>query len=353
MARQGVTRVFGAANGGAANAGWFGDGRDGDLHVADGETLALEVDLDEGQVVKQYGSGYIGTGATLTAANRCNGMVLLFNGDLTINGHIHMDKKAPLLNSMEEQCAQELHIKALGAVTGGNGGAGGQGASRSRSSSSDSWGAAGGGAGGAAGLGFVLGGGFGGGGGGSNTNAPGGAGEPRAPIGSNIPYPAGNGVTLYGVGGSNNLAIGGAGPGGSGCATQKSGYVCAGYPGDSLGGGLLMIFVKGRLTIAPTGTCSANGGSAGSGAYQSGGGYSAGYTGGADYFGGGGGGGGGGIVAIIHNGDYINNGSILANGGYGGLRGGNNYSDGNIAASGSDGNVGTVLITTLAELLAG
>ena len=48
--RIGTSRVLGAAQG-AANAGWFGDGRDGDLYVADGETLALDVALDEGQIV--------------------------------------------------------------------------------------------------------------------------------------------------------------------------------------------------------------------------------------------------------------------------------------------------------------
>ena len=53
--------VVGAATGGGANAGWFGDGRDGALNVADGQTLALPVALDEGQIVKQYTSGYIGT----------------------------------------------------------------------------------------------------------------------------------------------------------------------------------------------------------------------------------------------------------------------------------------------------
>lgn len=347
--RIGTSRVLGAAQG-AANAGWFGDGRDGDLYVADGETLALDVALDEGQIVKQYKNGYIGTGSLLTAANRCNGMVLLFNGDLTVKGTISMDKKAPLANPMEEQCAAEVHVALCGCV-GGDGGAGGNGASRSRSSSSSSWSSTMGGAGGSKGIGFQLGGGYGGGGGGSSSSAAGGSGEPRAPIGSSIPYPAGNGITLYGVGGSNDYANGGNGPGGSGCATQSATYATAGITGDAIGGGGIWIFVKGKLAIDSSGIITADGGNGANGVTRSGTGYSSSYTGGANFYSGGGGAAGGGIIAIVHNGDYANAGSIAASGGTGGIKGGNGDT-GNIAENGSDGSIGTVLITTLADLLA-
>ena len=78
MARTGYAEVIGGAAQGAANAGWFGDVRDGDLFVADGETLALDVALDEGQIVKRYKNGYIGTGSLLTAlfALGCAGFAL-------------------------------------------------------------------------------------------------------------------------------------------------------------------------------------------------------------------------------------------------------------------------------------
>lgn len=336
MARQGVTRVFGAASGGTANAGWFGDGRDGDLHVADGETLALEVDLDEGQVVKQYGSGYIGTGATLTAANRCNGMVLLFNGDLTINGHIHMDKKAPLLNSNEDESAKEMHIALCGGLIGGNGGAGGNGIASNGAVTGLTT------SGGTGGNGHRFGGGFPGGGGGAGdfgatSKCPydGSPGEPRPPIGTGLPYPGiTKGVGQYGTGGGAGAYNGGSAPGGGGAA-EDGNSPGSGSTGDGYPGGAIFVFVKGRVAINATGSITANGGNGGAG--RQGNGPS-----------GGGGGGGGGIVVVVHNGDYENAGSVAANGGHGGASANASLLPNSV---GSDGSVGTVLITTLAELL--
>lgn len=332
-ARIGSSVVLGAAQG-VANAGWFGDGRDGELYVADGETLSLDVDLDEGQIVKRYTNGYIGTGSLLTAANRCNGMVLMFTGDLIIKGTISMDKKAPLLNLMEEQCAAEVHVALCGGLKGGNGGAAGTGYGNPANYAS-----------GIGGNGFALGGGFGGGSAGGLSD--GASGEPRPPIGTELPYITAVGeIARYGAGGYSK-AQGGGGPGGSGACDSyysSQGPIAAGNDGDAIGGGAVFCFVQGKLVVESTGIITADGGNgaAGVGTYKSGEGGAVGHD--ADATGGGGGGGGG-IVAIVHNGDYTNVGSVAANGGVGGAK--HTYG----GTAGADGEAGTVLIITLAELL--
>lgn len=344
-ARKGISIVVGAATGGGANAGWFGDGRDGELNVEDGETLSLDVALDEGQIVKQYTSGYIGTGSLLTAANRCNGMVLLFSGDLTVKGTISMDKKAPLLNPMEEQCAAEVHVALCGGLKGGNAGKAGNGGRSSRG-----YDQAGVTASAVPGNGFAFGGGFGPGSEGLNeTTGSGtaGSGEPRPPIGTTIPYPSATNqytASEYGAGGSYGGARGGGGPGGSGGVyvnpTESSPKTTNGNNGDAIGGGAVFLFVNGKLTIDATGVITADGGNGANGVSIS---YT--YDGSNYAHSGGGGGAGGGIIAIVHNGDYVNLGSVAANGGTGGAKGG--FS----ATAGTDGIAGTVFITTLADLL--
>ena len=333
-ARKGVSIVVGAAAGGGTSAGWFGDGRDGDLYVADGETLYLDVAIDEGQIVKQYKNGYIGTGSLLTSANRCNGMILLFSGDLTVKGTISMDKKAPLLNPMEEQCAAEAHVALCGGLKGGNGGAAGTGYGNPANYAP-----------GTGGNGFALGGGFGGGSAGGLSD--GASGEPRPPIGTELPYRTAAGEPArYGAGGYSK-AQGGGGPGGSGACDSyysSQGPIATGNDGDAIGGGAIFAYVKGTLTIESTGIITADGGNgaAGVGTYKSG---ESGAVGSDKDATGGGGGAGGGIIAIIHNGDYTNMGSIAANGGVGGAK----HSNG--GAAGADGEAGTALVTTLSELL--
>ena len=366
-ARKGISIVVGAATGGGANAGWFGDGRDGELFVADGETLALDVALDEGQIVKQYTSGYIGTGSLLTAANRCNGMVLLFTGDLTIKGTISMDKKAPLANPMEDQCAAEVHVALCGGLTGGKGGKAGAGAVFDYASYGPI------GAPGAAGSGFAFGGGPGGGSGAvgfySNTVVNDGANGSRAPVGTNMPFVPTDGADDYGSGGSlrNGLSMdewvsGGAGPGGSGAAqfyshsSSHGQYSCgqgkSGAAGDAFGGGAVFIFVKGRLTIEGSGKITAAGGDGADGIADV---YIPGSN---DTYGrnasltGGGGAAGGGIIVIVHNGDYTNSGSVAAPGGVGGTGASYTYGLNYAAASnGENGEAGTVLIAKLSDLL--
>lgn len=368
MARTGYAEIIGGAAQGTANAVWFGDGRDGDLNVADGETLTLDVALDEGQIVKRYKNGYIGTGSLLTAANRCNGMVLLFSGDLTIKGTISMDKKAPLLNLMEEQCAAEPHVALCGGLTGGRGGDGGKG-NTGNGGYEEGYQLRGLTNGGSGSDGFAFGGGVPGGGGASGADLQqtgdgrtgaylhptgNGAAGTRAPIGTTIPYTnpsAEINVGAYGVGGNAGAAngVGGAGPGGSGAGNyfykQSNDYLSTptyenGLAGGAIGGGLVLIFAAGKVTI--TGTITACGGNGADCVGMNG--Y---------YASGGGGGAGGGIIAIVHNGDYTNSGSLIANGGKGGKLPSTvtntTYCQ---SAPGQDGAIGTVLITTLADLLA-
>lgn len=367
-ARKGISIVVGAATGGGANAGWFGDGRDGDLNVADGETLALDVAQDEGQIVKQYKNGYIGVGSLLTAANRCNGMVLLFTGDLTIKGTISMDKKAPLLNPLEDQCAAEVHVALCGGLTGGKGGKAGAGAVLYYESNGKI------GAPGAPGSGFAFGGGPGGGSGAVGFYSDGfivkdGSNGSRAPVGTDMPYVPTDGADDYGSGGSlriDSITIrwvsGGAGPGGSGAAQKYSysseynqytyGNGQAGATGDAFGGGAVFIFVKGRLTIEGSGKITAAGGDGADGIADV---YSPESN---DTYGlnasltGGGGAAGGGIIVIVHNGDYTNSGSVSAPGGVGGT--GASFVLGfhsAAAENGEDGEAGAVLIARLADLL--
>ena len=359
MPRAGYAEVIGAAVGGAANAGWFGDGRDGDLIVEAGQTYMFDVALDEGQVVKQFRNVYIGEGATVKTSGRCNGMVWMVQGDFENRGTITMDKCAPLLNDKEALCAQQKHVKLCN-LKGGNAGAAGNGGQKS--SSSNSWSAYR--AGGTPGIGFAFGGGYGPGSG--NGNAAGGNAEPRPPIGTAIPFPAPSAEGVqpsYGAGasagysGSNTasgesvFARGGNGPGGSSAVGvyYSSGVVTAGNNGDAVGGGAIWIFVQGKVTISATGlitACGGNGGAGVSKGKRGEGGASGSVTGAS----GGGGAAGGGIIAIVHTGDYENSGAIKANGGIGGAR--PNVESTNQVTAGSDGEAGPVLITTLDALLA-
>ena len=341
MPRVGYAEVIGAAVGGASNAGWFGDGRDGDLIVEAGQTYVFDVALDEGQVVKQFRNVYIGEGATVKTSGRCNGMVWAVQGDFENRGTITMDKCAPLLNSQEAAAAKERHIALCGLIGGDAGKAG---AHHQYESVIDN--------GGVPGKGFPLGGGYGPGSG--SPTMYGGNGEPRPPIGTTIPYRDTNttsgGRVLYGAGGNiydyqspNYVTLyGGNGPGGTGAAVAyySDQHVNANgnNGGDAIGGGALIIFIGGRAINA--GVITASGGNAATGAIAV-------RSNSRKDASGGGGGAGGGIVAIVHTGDFTNTGTIKASGGKGGAAASSSF-----GSAGSDGSAGAVLITTLDKLLA-
>ena len=342
MPRVGYAEVVGAAVGSASNAGWFGDGRDGDLIVEAGQTYVFDVALDEGQVVKQFRNVYIGEGATVKTSGRCNGMVWSVQGNFENHGTITMDKCAPLLNSMEEECASEPHIKLCGLV-GGNGGKAGLGHFVQSAHKSP----------GIPGNGFPFGGGYGSGSG--SRGYAGGDAEPRPPVGTVIPYPGSTGEGKYGSGAGYDGYAGGAGPGGSGAVgTYYGGHSphSNGNAGEAIGGGAFFLFVGGR--VVNKGVITACGGNGATGVKVVATNQNGGYHTGAPDASGSGGAAGGGIIAIVHTGDYQNSGSIIANGGKGGPRIEQSSQDDKTAVgeAGADGEAGPVLITTLDELLA-
>ena len=329
--RTGTSLVIGSSVSAANIATWFGTGDDGDVTIS--TDTPIEVGLDGGQIIKQYNNLTIAQGGTLRPANRCCGMIILVKGDLTVDGTISADKCCPLQSPNEELLAQERHIAACGALTGGRGGNGSRGESSSNS-------------GGQGGDPCAFGGGYGGGGAGTRGN--GGKGD-RPTIGSPIPYPGTAGAAgTYGAGGGaqGDSDVGGGGPGGSGAISIVYYYSTdlhkRGTNGDAIGGGAIWIFVQGKVRINATGKISAVGGNGAAGVYGTEGRYH--YS----TWSGAGGGGGGGIVAIVHTGDYINSGSIVVSGGNGGAAA--SYS-GDESLPGDSGSVGTTFVSTLDELL--
>lgn len=327
---------------------WFGTGEDGDLIV--NEDTIMEVLEDQGQIIKQYNNLTINEGATLKPSGRCNGMILLIKGNLVVNGTISVKKCAPLLNSNESEAKKEPHIKICGNLKGGNGGKGGDGKFS-------------GGKGGLGGLGHELGGGYGGGGAGDGNydgslDTAGGDSEPRPPVGIVWPCTTSGEYGAGGKGGKSassypygGISDGGAAPGGSGGTYYRANFVegtpngpIKGLPGDAYGGGLLIIFVKGSVRIGSTGIIDADGG-IGAGIDES-----SGYFYSADRPGLGGSAGGG-IIAIIHTGDYINSGSIHANGGAAPIPPDLSMSEYPTESLGEAGEIGTILIKKIDELL--
>lgn len=359
MTRIGRTYIRGTASG-VANEGYYGDASDGDLTIASGETTTIDVASEDTQVIKNYGDVNIPAGSRLETSGRCNGLILLINGDLILDGEINVDKRAPLLNDNEDAALQEPHVALCGVLMGGKGGDAGIGGIWSQPSSyyEGDWEyfkyAPG-----VGGNGFRLGGGYGG--GGSNNFSSGGSCEPRPPIGTAIPYPSGLDVSFCGVGATGGykdklIAYGGKGPGGSAGLYMyySSAVAYNGLDGDAVGGGAVWIFVKGKVRIGTTGRISACGGNGGNGQYFKKGGEvdsDGKYPTGAEHQAtGGGGAGGGGIIALVHSGDFINRGSLLVSGGVGGTRGDLEYM-GYSATNGEDGGVGSIFVKPLTELL--
>ena len=360
MPRVGYAEVIGAATGGGSNSGWFGDGSDGDLIVEAGQTYVIDVALDEGQIVKKYKNVYIGEGATVRPSNRCNGMIWMVNGDFECHGTISMDKCAPLLNDFEADALAHSHIKLLGNLTGGKGGDGGRTGrfynmyeNYNYSTQFYTY------LPGVGSEGFGLGGGFGG--GSPSYQRNGGSGE-RAPIGTALPYrdtaSAVGVAAIYGAGGNvyqsgKITAYGGRGYGGSAASYTyyaESEQLSNGNDGDAIGGGLFALYVGGNCVISATGAIRACGGNGASGIRTTAN-YSRVYD-----ATGGGGGGGGGIIGIVYASAYSNVGTVIANGGTGGAHLGYmfaNNADRIFATAGTDGNVGTVLVKKLDDLLAG
>ena len=358
---QGLSIPIGAAGGTPLNTSIFGDGRDGKVTIATGETRTIEI-VEDCQIAElNCVSLDIEAGAKLTTSGRCPALIIKVQNDCTIHGTIDMDKKAPLQSTNETEFAMHPVIVLCGSQVGGNGGRGGQSISYSSGQGSGTK------AGGAGGLGHRFGGGYGGGGGG--TYREGGSAVERPPVGVTWPYPGSSStdVSMYGAGGSGYYgAQGGAAPGGSGGC--HSDYVnenegdntetpINGLAGEAYGGGVIYLIVGGNLTRGSGGILTANGGDGGksvTGTIMRSYADSTGYHG--NVYSGSGGGGGGGVICIVHRGTLINGGVLYVNGGLAGV--GTQYtiwptgavSSQTLTSYGSNGSVGSTFIRSFDAL---
>lgn len=357
MSRTGMVTVCGAAQG-APNAGLFGNGSDGALTVAENQTVALDVQEDVGQIVKQYTTLTIEAGGVLKPAHRCNGMIIMVQGDCTIRGTLSVSKCGPLLNDQESTALEDIHIKLMGALMGGDGGDGGDCGTTYDITTTE-------GdvtttvktpykKGGKGGKGHLLGGGFGGGGAGDGliSGDNGGDSEPRPPHGITFP-PETSGQ--YGAGGNGRYSDedyshgkGGKGPGGSG-GTNYYATVIEGHPsgaidgvaGDAYPGGGLWLYVGGTLRIETNGQVVADGGNGAN--------VNTAKFDGSGGFPGQGGSAGGGIIAIVYGGKYENLGSVHANGGTTPALT-SHYDTNRVRCKGQNGSVGTVKVVSVTTL---
>lgn len=297
---------------------------------------------DGDMVVKQYTSMTINTGDTITTDQPCRGLMILVQGDCTINGTLSMTGRGGYANPTTNGGSDSNQVDANGlrmpfATTGGSssltasntlfngcgndarsvlanfktiassgdiitlsrqgasGGSapGGQQQNGAAGSNGGTGQTGGGGAGargwtgpaGAGSYGSCFAGGSGGGGSNGNSEA---AGAANAWAG-----PGGNAATDHSAATSGGVGN----PAGSNDTTSGSAN------GSESGvGGLIILIVGGNLTIGSNGSIVANGRNSGA------------CSGGNSWHGSGGASGGGNIV-IVHRGSYTNNGSVTANGG--------------------------------------
>lgn len=333
-----------------ANINYFGDGSDGALSTAGDETITSTSDGD--MIVKNYTSLTINSGHTMTVSNRCKGLLIYVDGDCTIDGTLTMTARGANVNaSTAGVSASGLRIKRFKSgstdsdpgtdLLSGCGAAaiaaennqesiagfgkvytiprdGGSGAGAPAATNNDEYrnGTTGGttsggsGGGGSGGSGHAnASGSTQAGGGNAGTCFSGGAAGGGA-FANNSSGSGGGGASNGGAGGNGFNGGGGAGnPGGSGSHTGGNGT-----------GGLLILIVRGNLTIGASGFVSANGMAGGSGDNASRG---------------SGGGSGGGIILMLHGGTYTNNGTVQANGGAGGS---------NVFTTGGSGGAGSVTV---------
>jgi hypothetical protein len=318
---------------------FWGDGSDGPMITSGNVSLASVQDGDV--VVKQYTNLTINAGHTLTTQTRCRGLVIYVNGDCTINGTLSMTARGAnvnptLANSIPATGIRLARFKfganeTLSASDLGGTGAGGVG-SQWRAAEAGQLGIAGngriytiareGGAGaigisngigtfaGADGLTVANGSGGGGAGGVTNRGTGGDGGWGTCFSGGSggggsansfVYAKGGNGSSIGGAGGT---AIEGAGGGAGNPGGVGSGY---GTNGENGTGGLLVLLVRGTLTVGPSGAIRSDG-SAGGNVN--------------------GGGSGGGRVVILHAGSAAIGGAVTA-------QGKRNYADTAIGGAGA------------------
>jgi hypothetical protein len=344
----------------------FGDGSNGEFNST-GNFIYTVTSEDNYSVIKQYTNFTLNYGHTLTTDKRCRGVFIFVRGNAVINGTINMNGKSG--KTSKDYSSQRIIQIPIGTVlidipSGGNGGNGGNGGTSDNINTPIALGSSGT-------LGIWYGGGF----GGAGAGGAGGycdRGTYSGKVGGNagtslldntignsgtggiwnnaVPTSGGTGGNFCGGGGGSGTnytnGTGGNGGGGAGIKGGKGGSTSDNTPtaenGDSnggIGGGLVVLIVKGNITINGSILCNGlNGGNGGDGTNgNSEDTYSVGGSGG-----GGQGGGGGGVVILVHKGTYTNNGTISVNAGTGGT--GGTYGTGilNNGSSGSNGSSGTI-----------
>jgi hypothetical protein len=336
----------------ALSLNYWGDGSDGDLNTTG--DVSLPSTLDGDMVVRNYNNLTINAGHTLTTQNRCRGLLVYVAGDCTINGTLSMTARGAAVDPTASGSSDGNPVNSAGvtfwrrtasgtavfvangtfgcgtaAVTaeanqvsssgdatlftiqragaaggatqntgpnsgypGNAGGNGSTGQSGGGGSGAGSGRADGLGNGGAGGAGTCFSGGSGG-GAGSNDSAPfnpthGAPGAANGGAGGDAGSPIG----------ANRASSGGAGnPAGANEVT--SGSVSGSGEGT---GGLLILLVRGNLTVGASGVISANG-------------VQAGAPSGASVDDSAGGSSGGGNVVVLYGGALSNSGSLQADGG--------------------------------------
>lgn len=296
----------------------FGNGSDGDAVITGTVTLPVPVP-HQSIVEKQYKSLTINAGALLKCAAHNAGLIIRVQGDCVVHGTIDQSGLAPKTNP------QNTYPYPAQLVCGDGGNGGGIFASTK-------------------GLGMLkrpYGGGYSGGGDGGAYGYGVGKGGDSTGITIDIPdiFLGGVGSKTngnpgkYGGGGSAGGNInkptytggdGGSGPGADGISQNGLGGGGAG----NYGGGVILLYVGGSLTIDGSIKCNGlNGGAGGTGSLG----------------GSGGGGAGGGAIYILHRGTYINTGLLQVNGGAAGV-GYADISSGIDGAYASAGGIGSITV---------
>lgn len=298
----GATKSWGGSN-------YWGNGSDGALNTT--TNVSFPNTLDGDVVVKQFTNLTINAGHMLTTQNRCRGLVIYVNGDCTINGTLSMTARGASVNPVaipatgirlvriksdgpgQTLAASDLGASGQGEVgaawknvevfqrgalgsgkiytiekTGGAGGAsiyfssqnydgrlGNSGLTKQDGTGGGGSGTASGGTSGRGGAGTCYSGGAGGGGfsAGTDNNGSAGSGSDTGGAGGNGVHTPYNGITWAPAGGGAGNP-GGAGANGNG----------VGNPGQDGTGGLLVLLVKGNLTIGANGMIESRGSAGGS-----------------------------------------------------------------------------------------
>ena len=290
----------------------FGDGSDGALNIASGQTVTLPVAASHLSLIeKNYSSINIASGGILKCDLPNNGLVLRCKGDCIINGTIDQSNKSGIPGTVVQF--------DYPTYTCGNGGQGGRAYYNSGRAAAMS-GHNGGGGWGSGGTGGSYCGddsesgyyGYGGSTGGPTNNI-----TPAVFISELWNSRYGGGGTGY------NGKSGGTSAGAAGTSNTNYKYPAGGGAGN-YGGGVVMIYAGGNITISSSGIINCSGGRGGDGGTGCNryGGQSAGS----------GGGGGGGAFYCVYNGAYSNTGTVNVNAGLAGA----------VSTGGSAGSAGAI-----------